>query len=232
MQCADPAARASFLTRFSMTKIIGAQHEFHEAQYARDWAARFDPTPDRLKLFDIILAQLKARPLPASHVVELGIGPGYLASGLLDALPGVTYEGVDFSRPMLELAASRLQEFSGRLSFTQANLVEDAWEQLVKAPGAVVSTWTLHDLGSEANTATVYQRCKSMLPRGGILLNGDFIRPDGTRFEYEPGRFSVERHIEILSSLGFQSVECLGIFELELEDPTAAQNYACFKAIS
>jgi SAM-dependent methyltransferase len=216
-----------------MARVIGAQHEFHDAQYTQEWAARFDPTPDRLKLFNMISAQLKSRPLPAPRVVELGIGPGYLASHLLEAQPGITYEGVDFSQAMLEMAASRLQKFSQRLTLTQANLVADAWEELVKAPaGAVVSIWTLHDLGSEANTAAVYQRCKSILPAGGMLLNGDFIKPDGTKFEYEPGRFSVERHIEMLSSLGFRSVECLGIFEFELEAPTAAQNYACFKAIS
>jgi len=215
-----------------MTRIIGARHDFHDAQYSRDWAARFDPTPERVKLFDMIIAQLKSQPLPGPHIVELGIGPGYLASDLLNAISGVTYEGIDFSQPMLELAASRLQRFSERLTFTHANLVADAWERLVKPPaGAVVSTWTLHDLGSEANTAAVYQRCRSILPAGGILLNGDFIKPEGTRFEYEPGRFSVERHIEILSTLGFHNVECLGIFEFELEAPTAAQNYACFKAI-
>lgn len=215
-----------------MSRTIGAEHEFHDARYARDWVARFDPTPERLRLFDMIIGQLKSRPLPVPHVVELGIGPGYLASALLEAIPGVTYEGVDFSQPMLEMAAARLAKFSQRLRFTQANLVLDPWEQSIKPPGVFVSTWTLHDLGGKANTATVYQCCKSVLPRGGILLNGDFIRPDGTKLEFEPGRFPVKRHVEILSSLGFQGVECLGTFELELEAPTAAQNYACFKALA
>ena len=215
-----------------MAKVIGAQHEFHDAGYARDWAARFDPTPERLRLFEMIIGQLKSRPLSIAHVVELGIGPGYLASRLLDAIPGVTYEGVDFSQPMLEVAAARLEKFSQRLSFTQANLVVDPWEQRIRRPGAVVSTWTLHDLGSEANIAAVYKRCKAVLPAGGVLLNGDFVRPEGAKFEYEPGRFSAKRHVEILSSLAFQSVECLAIFELEIEAPTAAQNYACFRAIA
>jgi len=215
-----------------MTKIIGAQHEFHEFRYARDWAARFDPTPERLSLFAMIIGQLTSGPLPISHVVELGTGPGYFSASLLDAITGATYEGVDFSQPMLEIAAARLKRFSERVTFTRANLIVDPWVQWIKQPGAVVSTWTLHDLGSEANTATVYQRCKSLLPPGGMLLNGDFIKPDGAKFEYEPGRFSMERHVEILTSVGFQCVECLGLFELELETPTPAQNYACFKAIA
>jgi hypothetical protein len=105
------SAKSGHASEYVMNRVIGAQHEFHDAQYARDWAERFDPTPERLMLFDIMIMQLKMHLLPAPHVVELGIGPGYLASRLLAAMPGVTYEAIDFSQPMLELASSRLQNF-------------------------------------------------------------------------------------------------------------------------
>jgi SAM-dependent methyltransferase len=151
---------------------------------------------------------------------------------VLDALAEVTYEGVDYSQPMLDLGASRLREYADRVRFTRADLVADRWDQVVKRPvGAVVSTWALHDLGGEENTAKVYRACKLVLPPGGIFLNGDFIKPEAAKFDYEPGRFAVARHIEILSELGFQGVECLGVFETELDDPTPAQNYALIKAV-
>ena len=216
-----------------MKRIIGTEHEFHDSCYAQDWAARFDPTPERLQLFDLIISQLQSQSLPARHILELGIGPGYLASRLLEAIPNVTYEGIDFSRPMLDLAAVRLRNFGDRVRFTQAHLVEDSWERSMSQPvGAILSTWALHDLGSEASTSAVYRKCKFVLPPQAILLNGDFIKPEGATFEYEPGRFPAKRHIEILSDLEFYEVECLGVFELELENPTPAQNYACFKAVS
>lgn len=216
-----------------MSKIIGAQHEFHDTQYARNWAERFDPTSERLLLFDIIIAQLKKCSLPAPHVVELGIGPGYLASRLLEAIPEVTYEAIDFSQPMLELANSRLQKFSGRVHYIQANLIADKWELLVRPQvGAVVSTWALHDLGGETHTERVYRGCRDVLSSGGLFLNGDFIKPDGTELEFEPGRFLVRRHLDLLSTLGFRVVECLGVFDTELLHPTPAQNYACFKAVA
>ena len=145
----------------------------------------------------------------------------------------MTYEGVDYSRPMLELGASRLREYANRVHFTRADLAADRWDQLVERPvGAVVSTWALHDLGGEENTSKVYRGCKQALPPGGIFLNGDFIKPDEAKFDYEPGRFPVQRHIEILSELGFRNVECLGVFETELDDPTPAQNYALIKAVT
>src|SRR5215471_2437113 len=200
-----------------MTQVIGAEHEFHEAEYAQNWAARFDPTPERLRLFAMMIGQVESQSLPAPHVVELGVGPGYFAARFLEAIAGVTYEGVDFSQPMLSIATERLKKFLGRMTFTRASLINDSWETQIKRPGAIVSTWTLHDLGSELHTFSVYQRCKSLLPPGGLLLNGDFIKPEGTSFDYEAGRFPAQRHLEMLSNLGFRNVECLGIFETELE---------------
>jgi ubiquinone/menaquinone biosynthesis C-methylase UbiE len=215
-----------------MSTVIGAKHQFHDSRYALDWAARFDLTPERIKLFDTIISQLKWAMLPVRYVVELGIGPGYLASRLVEAIPELICEGIDFSQPMLDLAAVRLQKFANRIRFIRANLVADDWQDSVRAPvDAVVSTWALHDLGGEADTAAVYGRCKAVLSQGGILLNGDFIKPDGTRFGYEPGRFPINRHLELLRDLGFHHVQCIALFEIELENPTPAQNYACIKAI-
>jgi len=97
---------------------------------------------------------------------------------------------------------------------------------------AIVSTWALHDLGKPENTELVYRNCAQLLPKGGLLLNGDFIKPDMAKFEYEPGRFEIGKHIAMLRGAGFKSVECLVVLEEEIESPTAAQNYACLKAVN
>lgn len=215
-----------------MSDLVGAQHEFHDPQYAHDWADRFIPTPERLQLFDTIIHRLIEGPLPVRHIVELGIGPGYLAERLLERMPDITYEGVDFSRPMLDLAASRLTPHAARVRFTQADLVNDDWGAKTSHPvGAIVSTWALHDLGSEANTRRVYHACRALLSSGGMLLNGDFVKPDGTRHEYEAGRFPVSRHLDILHDAGFRDVQCLAYLEHEIDHPTSAQNYACLQAV-
>jgi hypothetical protein len=57
---------------------------------------------------------------------------------------------------------------------------------------AIVSTWALHDLGSQENVAVVYKRCAHALQEGGRLLNGDFIKPDKAIYEYESGRFEID----------------------------------------
>jgi predicted TPR repeat methyltransferase len=216
-----------------MPKYVGADHEFHDEAFVQGWADRFVPTPERLELFDTIIGRVAGGPLPVRHVVELGIGPGYLAERLLGAIPDVTYEGVDFSAPMLEIAARRLHAFADRLRCTRADLLRDDWrEQVAPRVGAVVSTWALHDLGGEAVTRSVYAACRALLPAGGILLNGDFVKPDGTVHDYEPGRFPVSRHLELLREVGFRDARCLVFLERELDDPTSAQNYACIEAVA
>jgi SAM-dependent methyltransferase len=97
-----------------MNKMIGAHHEFDDEEYVEGWAGRFVPTPERLELFTIILSELKSQIPPNGCVVELGIGPGYLADHLLRAIPDIQYYGIDFSAPMLDIARQRLRPHSAR----------------------------------------------------------------------------------------------------------------------
>ena len=95
----------------SMTGFVGAQHEFHDAAFVRGWADRFVPSAPRLEhgarlrqLFDLILDQIRRPGVPNSHVVELGIGPGYMARHILERNRTITYEGLDFSDVFFEIA--------------------------------------------------------------------------------------------------------------------------------
>ena len=213
------------------TDFVGAEHEFHSEEFAIAWAERFVPTPERLRLFELIFSQLTEAIPSDGRIIELGMGPGYLASYLLERMSDVSYCGIDFSLPMLQIAQERLQRFSSRVSYMQADLVGEVWEERVTKPvHAIVSTWALHDLGSPENISTVYERSNSALENNGILINGDFIKPKGALQEFEGGRFIVGKHLELLGDAGFSNPRCLSVFEEEIENPTPSQNYACIKA--
>jgi len=78
--------------------------------------------------------------------------------------------------------------------------------------------------------ANVYGRCVDGLPEGGVLVHGDFIKPDGTDWDHEPGRFEITRHLDFLREAGFVQPRSLQHFEYEIEQPTAAQTYLCLVA--
>jgi SAM-dependent methyltransferase len=214
-----------------MSGYVGAQHEFHDAAFVRGWADRFVPTAERLRLFDMILAEIGQTGAADAHVVELGIGPGYMARHIVARDPRLTYEGVDFSDAFFAIARETLGDLASRVTLTKADLMDQNWPaRLSRRPQAIISTWALHDLGSQQAVADVYARCCETLPAGGVLVNGDFIKPDGTSFDYEPGRFAIARHLELLRAAGFAAPECLAHFERNIEDPKGSENYACLVA--
>ena len=213
--------------------MIGAKHEFHDEAFVQGWAARFQPNLERLKLFQTIYAELNQWMPANGRILELGIGPGYLAEFLLAKMPHIQYIGLDFSQPMLKLAQDRLAPYPTRLQLIQADLIRDEWWRDLPQPiNGIVTTWALHDLGSPQYTAQVYQACHAILPPGGLLLDGDFIKPEQAPQQYEPGRFEIAQHLQLLQQASFQHVECLLVLEQELKNPTSAHNYACFKAIA
>ena len=219
-------------SRRAVNGYVGAQHKFHDEDFAQGWSDRFVPSPPRLALFDMILEQAARPSTPNSHVVELGLGPGYLARHLLERQLEITYEGVDFSDAFFAIAKKTIGRHFPRVTLTKADLLDQNWPKaLSRQPRAIISTWTLHDLGSQQAVEAVYARCYETLPKGGVLVNGDFIKPEGTSWIYEPGRFEIARHLELLRQVGFSNVRSLAHLEPNIENPTAAENYACLAAV-
>ena len=210
---------------------IEAIHNFHDEIFSEKWASEFSPSPEKMDLFETIVEYIKSEQRNSIDILELGIGPGYLAKFLLENFENISYEGLDFSEPMLKIASRRNIENKDRIVFTQVDLTEDNWTDKLKTkPEIVVSTWALHDLLAKENISNVYINAYKLLPINGILINGDFVKPVGSKFEYEAGRITIEEHLELLKLAGFNSVTCLKEFEKSVENPTTANNYACIVA--
>jgi hypothetical protein len=155
-----------------------------------------------------------------------------MARHILERNPGIAYEGLDFSEVFFDVATKTIGDFLPRVTLTKADLINLTWPRsLSRQPGAIISTWALHDLGSQQAIMDVYARSYEVLPAGGVILNGDFIKPDGTSWIYEPGRFEVGRHFELLGQAGFKEPASLALFEHNLDHLTSAQNYACLIAV-
>ena len=64
----------------------------------------------------------------------------------------------------------------------------------------------------------------------GILINGDFVKPEGIAFNYENGRFEIKKHLKMLEELGYEKIACPFKCETSLKNSATANNYACIVA--
>ena len=145
-----------FLSSFSFSNNINSFHNIilSNADFAEEWAAKFSPTEPRVRLFETILKQIEEAGCAEKPILELGIGPGYLAGYLLDRLPKGTYLGLDYSKAMLEIARNRTAAHKNRIDFICADLIHEAWNKKIEiTPDVIVSTWALHDLFEKENDA-------------------------------------------------------------------------------
>ncbi|MGN6795727.1 MAG: class I SAM-dependent methyltransferase [Streptosporangiaceae bacterium] len=165
---------------------------------ARSWVDRWDAQqqgflPDREERFDFLIDAVQecaGRPDPL--VLDLGCGPGSLATRLLERLPAATVMAVDADPLLLAIgraaysgqpdaagdAAGSGQ--AGSLRFINLDLRQPGWTSalgLDRQADTAVSTTALHWLPPDALT-TMYAEVATMLRPGGMVLNGDHLAED------------------------------------------------------
>jgi SAM-dependent methyltransferase len=184
------------------------------ARLANSW-------PERPQIALHIAKQISALGKAAPRVLELCCGPGWLAAQLLPALPTMHYVGVDISPPFLDFAQAELALHADRIALLEVDLSATDWPTaLAKQVGAdpfdaIISLQSLHDVGDATTIERLYGQCKALLAPGGRLLNADLIVQPGELLPDNPGRLTVERHLELLAARGFTAPVCtlrLGAF--------------------
>ncbi|MXY51899.1 MAG: class I SAM-dependent methyltransferase [Gammaproteobacteria bacterium] len=193
-------------------------HRFHSMEYVAKWAHDVG-NPVRESVFHHILAQLVLLDDESPHIVELASGPGILAEFLLERLPNATYEGMDYSEPMLTLARERTERFGERVHLHQVDLRDDDWPRAARRrPQALISMQALHDVGDEPEHEAIYAAAKQLIHSPGLFLNADLVRQSGKG----PTRIPLSRHLAMLSAAGFDDVE----------SSLKIGAYACIKGIA
>jgi SAM-dependent methyltransferase len=156
-----------------------------QAAAARHWVDRWDSQqqgylPDREERFTVLIDTVEAaagRPDPL--ILDLGCGPGSLATRLLDRIPGATVVAIDADPVLLTLGQRAAADRPG-LRFVDQNLRTAGWTGalgLDRPADAAVSTTALHWL-PEPDLAAMYAELATVLRPGGVLLNGDHLAED------------------------------------------------------
>jgi SAM-dependent methyltransferase len=164
---------------------VSTQGETLDTATARAWLDRWDSQqqgylPDREERFTALIdavAEAAGRPDPL--VLDLGCGPGSLATRLLDQIPAATVVAIDADPVLLALGRAAWPGRPG-LRFADQDLRVPGWTTalgLDRPADAAVSTTALHWL-PEPELAAMYTELATVLRPGGVLLNGDHLEED------------------------------------------------------
>jgi ubiquinone/menaquinone biosynthesis C-methylase UbiE len=105
-----------------MTHDVPSPIDLRLMSDAREWEhTAMEKRPSRSEFFSTFANELMQREPPVFQVLELGSGPGFLASHLLSASPHLRMVLLDFSVAMHELARQRLVPMVSRVEFVDAN---------------------------------------------------------------------------------------------------------------
>lgn len=166
----------SIMEMSMMTALTAARWverwESQQQRYAVDREERFTV------IADVVEQVTAGRAAPL--VLDLGSGPGALASRLAARLPEAEVLAVDADPLLLELGSSH---YGPALRYVEAVIGKPGWLDalaLDRPVDAVVSATALHYLG-ESTLRQVYRELAERLRPGGVLVNGDHIGPDAPR---------------------------------------------------
>jgi len=174
------------------------------------WLRRWDAQqtgylPDREGRFNAMLDVLGAL-LPASFVaLDLACGPGSISERLLARFPEARVVALDLDPVLLALGRGALGTVAGRLRWVEADLSRPRWlEALGEARvDAVLSTTALHWLSAK-HLVHLYQQLATLLPEGGIFLNGDHMAfsPPHASFQRAANAIKERRHANAFTEQG------------------------------
>ncbi|GIF70028.1 hypothetical protein Ais01nite_80630 [Asanoa ishikariensis] len=112
-------------------------------------------------------------------ILDLACGPGAISDRVLAAFPEATAVAVDYDPVLLRIARGVLD--GPRVEVRDVDLVADGWSAALAGRrfDAVLSSTALHWLSPD-QLLRVYTAAANLLPPGGVLLNADHLRYDGS----------------------------------------------------
>lgn len=174
----------------------------------------------------------------APRILDLGAGTGELSKIMLEKFPNAQITVMDFVPQMLELAGRKLAPMvkdKSQLKFIEADFSKLPLEQTYDA---VVASFTLHHLRTDADKIKNYRGVYKILKKGGVFCAADiilgtdkkltalyinkwveFLRTQNWTDEENECRLkmykaedfpaSLVNHLRWLSEIGFTKVDCL-----------------------
>ena len=172
---------------------------------AADWERTANiKRPWRYEFFQCFSDQIGHGPQTA-RVLELGSGPGYLATHLLAEHSRLRMVLLDFSSAMHSLARNRLAPFLDRVSFVERDFREPGWFKSIGMFDFVVTHQAVHEVRHKRHVPTLHAQVRAVLaPQGQYLVCDHCVGEDGMR--NGDLYMTAEEQRQALVAAGYQTV--------------------------
>ena len=193
-----------------MTDDVESPIDFRDLTEAREWESTAEQRPGRGEILIRITDEVARLATERTRLLELGSGPGFLASRLLDRLPSLDYTALDFSSAMHDLARERLGEAARKVRFVGRSFKSDDWSEGLGPFDVVVTNQAVHELRHKHHAPRLHRQVFAVLRQGGSYLVADhFSDPGGlTHTELYMTR---DEQKTALEGSGFESVDRLAV---------------------
>lgn len=132
--------------------------------------------PWRPEFFRAFSAALNARSSHLLRILELGSGPGQLASAMLKNCNVSQYVALDFSEAMHALAREQLGPLAGKVKFVRRDFRKPEWNVSLGKFDAVLTLQAAHETRHQDRLPYLLARIRASLKTGGLLLYCDHYR--------------------------------------------------------
>lgn len=141
---------------------------------ARAWAEKaMVLRPYRTRFFEIITGKIVATDMSSPRVLELGSGPGFLIEHVLKSGKKMSYEALDFSEAMHNLARERLGSMADGIKFHLADFKKNNWQAGMGKFDFVLTMQAVHELRHKEYAPALFTAVRELLTGGGVFLYCD-----------------------------------------------------------
>lgn len=131
--------------------------------------------PKYSEMHEKVIGLVKLPKNKQSKILDLGIGTGQTALGILKKSPKTKIEGIDLSKNMLKQSKNRLKKYLKRVSFNEGDITYLKTRK--NKYDACIAVLSIHHL-NEKQKQVLFNRIYKSLKKGGIFVIGDIIKFD------------------------------------------------------
>jgi SAM-dependent methyltransferase len=171
------AAQGGNVRAVKIPRDIPSPINFHDLAQARSWMERTAVSrPWRPEFFRAFSAALNSRTSHPLRILEVGSGPGQLASAVLKTCCVSQYVALDFSGAMHALAREQLGPLVTKVKFVKRDFRKPEWNAALGKFDAVVTLQAAHETRHQDRLPGLLARMRASLKCGGVLLYCDHYR--------------------------------------------------------